>query len=147
VGIFLSFAKATEGLTAAQAAAVPAPRLNSVWGIVNHVWFWQAATLKILRAETYLAAELGAPDESGWPPAGAFHNQAAWEVARQNALDANQELAAFTASRTDADLEQLVSSWNIPTHRAVQGIIAHNSYHTAEIITVRHIQGFWLEQT
>jgi hypothetical protein len=27
------------------------------------------------------------------------------------------------------------------------GIFAHNSYHTAEIITVRNMQGFWMEST
>jgi hypothetical protein len=26
-------------------------------------------------------------------------------------------------------------------------ILAHNSYHTAEILTVRHMQGWWLEAT
>jgi len=30
---------------------------------------------------------------------------------------------------------------------AVLGILAHNSYHTAEIITVRHMQGWWLAET
>lgn len=147
VGVFLSFAKATEGLTAEQAAAVPAPRLNSVWAIVNHVWFWQEATLKLLRGETYTAAELGAPDDSGWPPAGNPADQAAWEAARQRALEVNQELATFTASRTETELAQTISSWNVPGQRAVQSIIAHNSYHTAEIITVRHVQGLWLEKT
>lgn len=147
VGVFLSFAKATEGLTAEQAAAVPASRLNNVWAIVNHVWFWQIATLKLLRGETYTATELGAPTDSGWPPVSEVGNQAAWEAARQRALDVNQELAAFTANRTDTELAQPIHSWNVPGHRAVQSIIAHNSYHTAEIITVRHMQSFWLEQT
>lgn len=44
-GVFTPFITATDGLTTAQAAAVPAPRFNSVWGVVNHVWFWQEATL------------------------------------------------------------------------------------------------------
>jgi hypothetical protein len=40
-GWFTPCSVAVTGLTAAQAASVPAPRFNSVWAVVNHVRFWQ----------------------------------------------------------------------------------------------------------
>ncbi len=147
VGVFAPFEVATDGLTAAQAAAVPAPRFNSVWGIVNHVWFWQESLLRLLRDQSADHTLLGAPDGSGWPPAGGPTDETAWQAARQRALEVNTNLAEFVAHLTDEELAQTLTSWNGPKHRAVQSIIAHNSYHTGEIICVRHMQGLWLENT
>jgi hypothetical protein len=45
-GVFAPFITVTDGLTAAQAATVPAPRFNSVWAVVNHVWFWEETLLR-----------------------------------------------------------------------------------------------------
>ena len=51
-GLSTSFATAVAGLTASQAASVPAARLNSVWAVVNHVRFWQEVTLLRLHSPT-----------------------------------------------------------------------------------------------
>ena len=40
-----------------------------------------------------------------------------------------------------------ISRYRFRGRNAVLGIFAHNSYHTAEIITVRHMQGWWLPET
>jgi hypothetical protein len=147
VGAFAPFEAATDGLTARQAVAVPMPRFNSVAGIVNHVWFWQEALRLLLLGKTYTHEELGAPDESGWPPAGAPDDEKGWNQSRQRALDVNTALADLVAGLSQAEIESTLEAWGSPKHRAVQSIIAHNSYHTAEIITVRHMQGFWMEST
>jgi hypothetical protein len=147
LGVFTSFETATDGLTARQAATVPADRFNSVWGVVNHVWFWQEALLCLLLGETYDHAALGAPDGSGWPPVIDPDDEAAWQTDRQRALRVNVALASFVEPMSDRELEELLPVWAGPKHRAIQSIIAHNSYHTCEIISVRHMQGFWLERT
>jgi len=147
VTAFASFETATDSLTAAQSAAVPAPRFNSVWGIVNHVWFWQESLLRLLRDQPASHHLLGAPDGSGWPPAGNPTDETAWRAARQRALEVNTDLAEFVAHLTDEELAQTLTDWGGPKHRAVQSIIAHNSYHTCEIISVRHMQGSWLANT
>lgn len=147
VGVFAPFEIATSGLTARQAVAVPMLRLNSVAGIVNHVWFWQEALRLLLSGQTYSHQALGAPDESGWPPAVQPDDEAGWIQARQRALDVNTALADLVAGLSQEEIESTLEAWGSPKHRAVQSIIAHNSYHTAEIITVRHMQGFWMEST
>lgn len=144
-GLFISFEAATDGLTPAQAAAVPTLRFNSVWGIVNHVWFWQEVGLRLLRGETYTPEELGAPDNSGWPTIKDATDAAAWQAARQRALEVNATLAATAARLSEAEAAEVVAAWRTPKYNVIQSVIAHNSYHTCEIISVRHMQGWWLD--
>jgi len=59
-GFFTAFTVATDGLTAAQAMAIPAPRFNSIWAVVNHVRFWQESTL-LFRSDTCRACGSNAP--------------------------------------------------------------------------------------
>jgi DinB superfamily len=92
-GAFASFTAATDGLTAAQAAAVPGERMNSVWAVVNHVWFWNEGPRRKLLGQAFEPADLGAPDWSGWPPAGDPSDEAAWQAARARAIDANAAFA------------------------------------------------------
>ena len=144
---FTNFVVVTDGLTAAQAAALPAPRFNSVWGIVNHVWYWQESLLRLLRGEAHTHSDLGAPDESGWPPAGNVADESAWFAACERALAANAALAKFVAGMSAEELEQPLPVWGNARSQAILSIIAHNSYHTCEIISVRHMQGLWIEKT
>jgi hypothetical protein len=146
-GAFLPFEAATEGLTAAQAAAIPAPGFNSIWAIVNHVWFWQEVLLRLLQNQPANHELLGAPDRSGWSMAGDPADEAAWQADRKRALEVNASLAAAVARLSEAELVETLEAWRSPKHRAIQGIAAHNSYHTCEIISVRHMQSLWLERT
>lgn len=146
-GAFMPFEVATEGLTAAQAAAVPMPRFNSVWAIVNHVWYWQEVLLRLLRNQPATHEALGAPDPSGWGLAGDPSDEAAWQADRQRALAGNAALAEAVARLSEADLVETLEAWHSPKYQAIQSIIDHNSYHTCEIISVRHMQGLWLERT
>lgn len=146
MGAFMPFETATDHLTAVQAAAIPAPRFNSVWAIVNHVWFWQEVLLRLLQGQPAHYELLGAPDPSGWPPAGDPVDEAAWQTARKQALAVNTALATEVAHLSEVELVGELEAWATLRHRAIQGIIAHNSYHTCEIISVRHMQGLWLER-
>lgn len=142
--VFATFSEATGGLSAAQAAAVPGERMNSIWAVVNHLWFWNEAPLRKLRGEEVAPADLGAPDWSGWPPIGDPADEAAWQAARARALDSAAALADAIATFGPEQLEADVGGWG-PAWATVQSTLAHNGYHIGEIVTLRHIQGFWVE--
>jgi hypothetical protein len=146
-GWFSSFETATDGLTAEQAATVPAPRFNSVWAVVNHVRYWQEVALLQLQHLPVDGAALGSEDGNGWPPIGDPTDEAAWQEARRRALEANATLARYVMTLTDAELNQPVAEgevWNTCRH-LIYSMIAHNSYHTCEITTIRHLQGWWFD--
>ncbi len=145
MGAFIPFEAATAGLTPAQAAAVPAPRFNSVWAVVNHVWFWQETLLRLLRDQPAHHEILGASDSSGWPAAGDSNDEAGWQTARQRALEVNLTLAGEVARLSEVEMVEILAAWSSPKYRAIQSIIAHNSYHTCEIISIRHLLGWWVE--
>jgi hypothetical protein len=146
VEAFATFNLATADLTATQAAHVPAERFNAIWAIVNHLWFWNEVPLRMLRGEPVTPEDLGAPDWGGWVPIGDPNDDAAWHAARERALAANAAFAAHVATLSNADMEREIPHWG-PIHGIVSAMIAHNSYHTCEIISVRHMQGLWLERT
>src|SRR6266851_5757395 len=81
-GWFTPFVTATDGLTAEQAATVPAPRFNSVWAVVNHVRYWQEVALLQLQHLPVDGEALGSEDGSGWPPIGDPTDEVAWQEAR-----------------------------------------------------------------
>ena len=141
-GWFTPFAAATDGLSAAQAAAVPADRFNSVWGVVNHVRFWQEVALRQLQGQPVDYTALGSTDGSGWPPVEAPGDDKAWSAARTRAVEANKALAKYATGLSNAALDERVSDgeqWNTRRH-LIQSMIAHNSYHTCEVISIRHMQ-------
>ncbi len=79
--------------------------------------------------------------EAGWPPVGEV-SDANWQASRQKALDSNHQLAEAIAAVPDAQLEARLPGWfNAITQEAILGIHGHISYHTAEIVTIRHMQG------
>ncbi len=140
VSAHLPFAPATVGLTALQAAGVPGPRFNSIWAITLHLNYWQAALLRLLLAQP-------APDGPSWRPAGAPDDDAGWLAARTHAIAVNAQLADHVSRLDAAALDAPLEAWGQSVRRAALGILAHNSYHTAEIISVRHMQGWWLADT
>src|SRR5258708_16135069 len=96
-GWFYGFVTASDGLTAEQAATVPAPHFNSVWAVVNHVRYWQEVALLQLQQLPVDGAALGSDDGSGWPPARDPTHQAAWHRARTRAIEANAAPARHIA--------------------------------------------------
>jgi hypothetical protein len=146
-GWFSPFVTATDGLTAEQAATVPAPHFNSVWAVVNHVRYWQEVALLQLQQLPVDGAALGSEDGSGWPPVGDPTDEAAWHGARRRALEANAAMARYVTNLTDAELDQPIAEgdeWKTRRH-LIYSMIAHNSYHTCEITTIRHMQGWWFD--
>jgi hypothetical protein len=97
-GWFPPFTDAIAGLNAPQAAWVPAPGMNSVWALTNHVRFWQELVLLRLRGEPVDRVALGAED--GWPPPADPADERAWQEACHRATALNSDLAALVAGLT-----------------------------------------------
>jgi len=147
VAVHLPFEAATGGLSAAQAAASPGPRFNSVWAIANHLWFWEESLLRLLTGQPAGHEAIGAPDGSGWGMTGDPADEAAWLAHRARALETGLRLADHIEGLDGAALDADLPAWGGTVRRGCYGILAHNSYHTAEILTVRHMQGWWVANT
>lgn len=141
---FAPFGAATEGISAAQAAAAPGERMNSIWAVVNHIWFWNEVPLRMVRGQAVEPSELGAPDWQGWPPVGDPADEEAWQAARARALAANAAFAAAVAELSPEAIAGDLAGWG-PAWAVIQGMLAHNSYHLGEIVTLRHAQGLWVD--
>ncbi len=143
---FAHFVIVSDGLTGKEAAQVPGERLNSIWAVTNHIAFWMDETRAALRGDTVDLAAWGLQEVGGgWPPLGPI-TDANWQSARQRALDCCHALAATIRTLDDAALEQPVPTLSpgLP-YQAILAIYSHNSHHTAEILTIRHILGLWVE--
>jgi hypothetical protein len=93
------------------------------------------------------SADLGSTDGSGWPPVGDSLDEAAWHEARTRALEVNAALVRYVTNLTNAELDQPIADgevWNTRRH-LIFSMIAHNSYHTCEITSIRHMQGWWFD--
>lgn len=143
---FAHFVVVSDGLTGAQAAHVPGERLNSIWAITNHMAFWMDYTRAALLQEE---ADLGrwglAEVGNGWPPLGPISDEG-WQAARQRAMAVCRAFAAAirTVDPTTLDQPQARLFGGTP-YQAITSMYGHNCYHTAELLTVRHLQGLWVE--
>ena len=140
---FVSFPAAVGGLTAEQANWVPGPRFNSVWAVTLHLNTCQRYALAVLRGDPIDMDALF--PEGIWPP---VHDEteSAWEQAKADVLAANRDLAACIAGLTDESLDADLPI-GMKSHDFIYGQLAHNSHHLNEIISIRHMQGLWLEKT
>jgi hypothetical protein len=144
-GWFTPITVSIDGLSAGEAARVPAPRFNSVWSTLNHVRFWQEYGILRLQGQQVDREALGS--DEGWPTVPEPATEGAWEADRQRALQANAELAQLVATYTDEQLQEPYAEGRPPRYQIIHGIIAHNCYHSSEIISIRHMLGLWLART
>lgn len=136
-GGMIQFAVATDGLMGQQAANIPSDGLNSVWAIVNHLIYLQDNLRMALLNEAIEHPSMVAM----WSPIGEVTDEN-WELSRQKALDSNRQLAEVVAKLGDEELDVALPMWfNIVTRHAILTIYSHLSYHSAEIVTLRHMQG------
>jgi hypothetical protein len=142
---FVSFPDAVEGLTCEQAAAVPGPRFNSVWGVTLHLTLCQQFALAVLSSQAVEAGTFFA--EGAWPPVHDPQDAEAWQKAKAGLLAVNQALAENVAGLSPEALEQELPAVGMKAQQYILGHLAHNSNHINEIVSIRHMQGFWLEKT
>lgn len=141
-GWFVTALPALEGLSAAQASRTPGEKFNSPWAVLRHMTYWMDFILCRLRGDDPKSA-LG----EDWLPITDPADDDALAADKQQLARAARELTAVVCSWSDAQLEEPFTKSGHNRRQVIQGIIAHNSYHTNEILSMRHMLGFWLEQT
>ncbi len=143
---FVHFVIVSDGLTGEQAANVPRERFNNVWAITNHMAFWMDYTrAAFLNEDVDLTAWGMAEVGNGWPPLGDISDNS-WEAARQRAMTCSRSLAASIRTLDSSILEQPQERlFGGTPHQAILSMYGHNCYHTAELLTVRHMQGLWVD--
>jgi hypothetical protein len=142
---FVSYPAAMEGLTPEQAAAVPGPRFNSVWEVTLHFTLCQQFALAVLRGEAVEASAFF--PEGAWPPVHDPQDAEAWQKAKAGLLAMNHSLAEYVAGLSEVALEHELPAVKMKGYQYILGNLAHNSNHLNEIVSIRHMQGFWLEKT
>lgn len=145
-GWFTPFTIAVNQLTSSQAASIPAQGLNSIWLVVQHVAFWQEWALLRLKGLPADRKTLEGGEE-GWAPIRDPESEGDWQKAVERAVRVNRELADFVRQIPDAELDIPIAPGKAARYQVLQGLIAHNAYHINEIISLRHLQGWMLEQT
>jgi hypothetical protein len=141
---FVSYVTAVEGLTAEQAARVPAPRFNSIWGVTLHLTLCQRFAKAVISGEPADPAVFFS--EGVWPAIREPGSEAAWQQAKAGLLAANRALAECAAAVPDERLDDPATG-GFKRYQYLQGHLAHNSYHMGEIVSIRHMLGLWLENT
>ncbi len=142
-GWFLPIRSAIQGLTAEQAACIPAKGFNSVWGVVNHLIYWNE--IMSLRLEGHTVDRKNLPNPDSWPKPAIPATEDAWKRDCERLFAIHKNLVEYTARQIDETLSERMAPGQPKRWQVIQGIIAHNSYHTCEIISIRHMQGLWLE--
>ena len=135
------FTDAVSGLNASEAAADPGHGLPSVWATVNHIRFWHEVSLLQLQQSAVDFEALGAHD--GWPAPPDDPNDAAWEEVVERTVGLNAEITALVEDMGERKLEEIVAAGHLTRWQVVQCLIAHNSYHTSSIVSVRRVLGLW----
>lgn len=141
-GWFVSVFPALEGLSASQAAQSPGDKFNSPWAIVRHMTYWMEAVQYRLQ-QMDPSAHLG----EDWLPLSDPSSEEAWTKDKSRLAEITRELADLVRG-TDSDwLEQMYREGRPSRRQVIQGLIGHNCYHTNEIISMRQMLGYGLEQT
>jgi DinB superfamily len=141
-GVFLSFADATADLTAAQALHVPQEKFNNIWGVVNHVRYWDEAALLTIQGSDKQPETPGGATGGWHSPESA--DEAAWQALRARALAIHEQFAEAIAALNDEQLHTVKAVWKQTPYQIGESMLAHDSYHTCEIITLRHMQSLWV---
>ena len=145
IGWFTPVVTAIQGLTSERAAKIPAAGFNSVWGVVNHMSYWLEYLLHRLKGEP--VEPMAAEGKENWQLIPDPGDEQAWRSACERLFSLNQQMAELVAGLSDPDLETSYAEGRPKRYQVIHGVIAHNCYHTNEIISIRHMLGLWLEQT
>jgi uncharacterized damage-inducible protein DinB len=141
-GWFVPPLQALEGLSPEQASRSPGKKFNSPWSILRHMTYWMEFILCRLQSEDP-KAQLG----EDWLPIEDPSNEDAFSIDKARLVRVARELADLVSGWSDAQLKEPFTRSGHNRRQVIMGVVAHNSYHTNEIISMRHMLGYWLEQT
>jgi len=142
---FVTYPAAIDRLTSEQAARAPGPRFNSVWGVTRHLTVCQQFALAVLHGDTLDLDTFFA--DGVWPLVHDPQDEGAWQKAKADLLAANHALAECIAGLSTEALERELPYVEMKGYQFIQGQLAHGSNHLCEIVSIRHMQGLWLDKT
>ncbi|HKV46398.1 MAG TPA: DinB family protein [bacterium] len=137
-GWHVSLLDSITGVSAAQAAWVPARERNSIWKIVEHVALWKEEGARRILAQP--------PRPAGWEQGYDWReigpvSEERWQTAGKRLRDAHAAVKAALAKRSDADLQVPAPGSALPIAATVRGLILHDSYHCGQICYLRALAG------
>lgn len=137
----VSFENAVKGLPVRLRARRPKGFEHSVWDLVEHIRLAQFDLLDFLRNPRY-THDLKWPDDY-WPKRGARPTGRQWHASLAQIRRDTRAIARLTTGFR-GDLAKRIPHGTGQTYlRTVLVTVAHNSYHTAQIVDVRRLLGAW----
>ena len=143
-GWFTPAKLALAGIDAEHALKVPTEGFNSIAAVTMHMSYWQEYMLRRLQGET--VNDLQSDPRRNWECELDAWDEHTWETVRERLSSTNRKLAGLVMKFNEQELQSPYREGRAKRYQLIHGIIAHNCYHTNEIITIRHMLGLWLDQ-
>lgn len=137
-----SLGKAVAGLDAAKAKWTPEPGQHSIWEHVNHVIAWDLELASRL-AGNPPRQQLYERVEAGWPGPTGSGSDADWADTIARLAEAHGRLVQAAQSRDDEGLTHLNGNGKTSVAARLVGCVDHETYHLAQVILLRRMQGAW----
>ncbi|MBI3459676.1 DinB family protein [Candidatus Acetothermia bacterium] len=132
---------AIKGLSAEQAAWKPRKKdARSVWEIVNHVAFWKDAMARSLEKKPWLDAS----KHKVWPPVEEI-SEAAWAESVEHLKSRHRAFMRCMGKLSIENLDKPSPKEKRKLGEHIYGVLAHDCYHTGQILILRQLQGIGLE--
>lgn len=129
----VSWERALDGLSAEQAAQVPAGLPHSVANIVAHVAYWQTYLLAVFAGDDPTTVEHAA---QGWP----HQTETDWEALKSIFFG---DLDTLSAHARDEAFLELLDRKGRPRTVPLTSFAGHGLYHLGQVVTVRQLIGAW----
>ncbi len=139
-GWLVPFTKSVENLTAAQAAWQDENNSQSVWGIVDHLTFWNERWLIRLKG--------GKPEKVEQDNSTTFDvnniTEEAWQSSVNKLTGILKEILEIAESSSDEFLSsEAFPGYGASWYEMFTQYTLHNAYHTGQIVMLRKQQGSW----
>lgn len=137
---FVPFTDSVEGLTAKQAAQKDQSGNHSVWGIVNHLVFWNGRWLTRLKGEEPIKMDI--------ENSGTFAEGSADEKAWKDSIAKLDEIMTGIESSLKVMPEEILEKEAFPGYEGswydmFAQMTIHNAYHIGQNVHLRKQFGIW----
>lgn len=132
---FAGLERALQGATAAEAAWLPGPGMNTIWQLVNHMTFWTEYMINVITGQPIPEGHidnvitLGAPGDAA--------DEAGWTAAKDGLLQMQARLKSLLA---ETDPTQPPAGRKTSIGKLVADINLHNAMHLGQIIVIRKLR-------
>ena len=118
-------------VTAAEAAARPAPGAHSIWELVLHIAAWEDVFRRRLEGEP-----VNEPAEGDFPQ---VQDQQGWNAAVAKLDAAHAQFIEKISTLTDADLSRIVEGKDYTIAYMLHGVVRHHVYHAGQVGILKRI--------